>query len=304
MATERTVAGAKKAARGFFQERRRLVLIPMVLVGLSFAFALYPSFPRAANPVLPADAASEGRRLLNAALDAHGGMPAFSALGNVSGALDDHYSALFEGFAVWPAGSTRAETVMAPYERGYKVRFRFADGSMWGFNGKDTWDYDGEGVVPDSQMFYRARHAVVTVPRMLFLPFSIAHEAAEVTAYSVGKDDKDAFDVVEAHFDNPARGGVKDRWLVFLDAASHRVTAVTFESTITDPPLIQTCFVDGRETVEGLTLVSWYTCRTASRLKPSLHRLLFEKIAFDPALTDKAFEPPRSIAPVAPDKQE
>jgi hypothetical protein len=267
------------------------IAVTAILLGLLFV----PAFPEIDSPIPAAQAEVEGRAMLDQLLAAHGGLDAFERAPALEVRFDDRWTRLLEAFSIWPGYSAEVEGLFAPDRKSplrYLSRLSFHDGSLWAYDGNRAWVVE-EGVLRfDSPTLPRARYASWSVPRLLFLPFTVVHEGAAIRAVHRA-DATTAFDVLEAEFVRPNTHGHKDRWLLFIDPREHLLKEVVFESTASDPPLIERCVLDGLVRVAGMVLAKELRCVTPTRLPVDLRSLVVSRHRALDRL-EAAFEPPAS----------
>ncbi len=281
---------AKSRLSVLLAPKRRLALIPVVLVAAAMGYLLFPSFPTVPPALSGPEAEKRGRAILGEILDAHGGLAAFRAAGAFEAKIDDRWAFLFEGHAPWPGGSGVIDALFAPAAAGFMARFSFNDGSLWGHDGDAPWAVGTESDDVSGDAPAAARRATAFLSRLWLMPFSVVVEAAEVRALHEQPEGTEGTDLLEIDF-RPRSGGPADRWLIWADADSHRIQRMMMAAGARKSGPIESCFVEARKTVSGVLLPSWLTCYTASKLSIELHRILFEAVR-SVTPNARAFRPP------------
>lgn len=291
--SQSTLAAAKQAAKKANLTPLKAAGLGVVVIGaIVLGIVLYPRFPRVNAVYEGAAADAEGQAMLAELLKAHGGVEVFKSAPGYEIQLEDTWNKLFEAFSIWPGYSAKITALLAPSGTAYKSRLSFADGSLWGHTGDRTWVLEGGVGRYDSLGAIKARYASWAVARMLLLPFSITHENAAVKAVARAGASGEKQDILSVSFPSPSYPSRRDKWLLFMDPDTHHVLRVVYESSASEPPIIESCVIEERQMYGALKLPSKVTCNMANSVSWALHQIKVSAVKPLPEVSELSFQPP------------
>lgn len=168
-------------------------------------------------PKTPRDPQVEGRALLQASVEAHGGLQAFEEVGDLSMRVEDVWHA--QRIAPEQPGDPRL--VYNPSLGKGVATFKESD-AVWGHDSMKPWVMEGGVEVPVERPLF-----VPTYGYFLSLPFKFLDPG--VNSESLGPVDwqGQSVDQVLVWFDVGV-GSASDRYLLYLDPETHRLLGMRF----------------------------------------------------------------------------
>ena len=226
---------------------------------------------------------ANGRALLAAAADAHGGLATWKAKQSTELIFADHWIGIGTWFNPWPDASMRGSIRQRPGTFDSRVTFLGGeqDGVTWGID-------DGVGFVvsaagersasDDSDLLFM----LPTTQYFVDLPFRI-QEAALVRAAEPQTLDGTPYDVVYATWGSIEKNAEFDQYLLYLDPQTHRIAKAYYTVRAISGFVTGTAhFTDLRE-VDGLWIPHTMVVTQSPTDAPdaALHTMTIERLRYD-----------------------
>jgi len=228
-----------------------------------------------------AERAEEGRALLAAAAEAHGGIARWRALQTTELLFRDDWYGMAQAFNPWPSASIRAHVVQKTATFDSRVRFLSGEeaGLLWGLEQGSAYTAVGDDPpVPSDDG--DIRFMLPTTQYFLDLPFRIP-EAEHVRSVGERTVGGETFDVVYATWGSIAANGDFDQYLLFLDQQTHRIDKVQYTVREIAPFVGGTCHLMDQRQIDGLWIPHEMVVTASPDEDPSgggMHRMVVEAI--------------------------
>ncbi len=217
------------------------------------------------------DDAGRGRELLAAAVAAHGGREAFFALGDLRVRIADHWHTEMSR-PHWPGGEDVLVATFNPELDKVRLAFAGDPDDAWGHDSVEGWvQVDGRRAY-DADLVAEASFWAPTLAWFLEMPFRLLDDAAIVRDAGPGELEGRTLDRVAVTFP-PGVGTATDRYLAWLDPATHRLVALDY--TVRDQGRIPEgrAFYRAWQDLEGVLLPRRTEMRVIRPLPLPLHDL-------------------------------
>ncbi len=232
-------------------------------------------------PRAPRTPEQEGRRLLQASVEAHGGQQAFEELGDLSLRVVDVWHA--ERIAPEQPGDPLL--VYNPALGKGVAHFEDSD-AVWGHDSVRAWATQGGAEVPVQRPLF-----VPTYGYFLSLPFKFLDPGVNSASMGPTEWQGQQVDQVLIWFDEGV-GSASDRYLVYLDPDTHQVVGMRF--TFMDMGRLPQ--LEARmqfQSVEALLLPLELDIFLLRPADTAMHTLRFEELARMEGFDRRAYEAPR-----------
>jgi hypothetical protein len=268
----------------------------LLLLALGSAGCESARRPVPKNPIARAHARQEGRKLIERACEAAGGIERWRTVKDVSFRLDDHWRGLAARvLRPWPVENASGpfEALLAPsYGR---VRIADKDGPItYGLGAGGPWAMRGTRPSSEAGDLATARS---TVPVFLFdfeMPFAFL--ADDAVQHSMGiRPAPPGGPVYEVLVTYPWYTGDRSRdWYVArFDTSTMRLRSVTFTSSLWGPGMIEyTDELGGYEQIDSLWIATQHDVRMSYPFRPEMHQWSVTSVQFNGGLEDTTFRGP------------
>jgi hypothetical protein len=256
-----------------------------------------PDVPR--NPIARHYSRLEGTRLLERALDAHGGYDVWKHKSDVTFEIADRWRGIAGRWVrPWPEEQAIG-TFQAILDPGYGlVRIQGETDSLtFGFGPIGAWAMVGSHMTQEKKDI---ETAAAVVPSYLFLfemPFSFLEYGA-VHHYLGVKPSPPGGPVHEVLVTYPWQSGELslDWYVARFDTSSMLLRSVTYTANRWGPSIIEyTDTVGGYIEIDSLMIPTRHTVRMTRPFRPGLHRWQVRNIEFNRGLTDSLFLGPSGL---------
>jgi len=240
--------------------------------------------PAAVEVSAAPDREEEGRALLAAAAEAHGGLDTWRATETIELVFRDDWHGMARMFNPWPEASVRAHIVQKPTTFDSRATFLggTADGLTWGIEDWQTYTVSAEGEridVDDADI----RFMLPTTQYFVDLPFRLT-EAELVRAVGEQTLQGETYDVVYATWGSIEKNADYDQYVVYIDPQTHLVEHVTYTVREMAPFVTGTCHLSEHQQVGGLWLPGRMTVTADPEADPGdggMHTMVVEAARTD-----------------------